>query len=167
MAAYATYQDMTKRYDERTIKDLVSDSGVPAVSLSGNGNLEACLDDATGAIKAALLVGGMYQESDLDSLSGESGEYLKRITCEIALAYLILRRPDKYGKASQEVRESQEALLEMFRGGARVFNIDENKAAGLPTIGGPSWWVYERLNMIPDRTRNYYPRRITRLPIGR
>lgn len=167
MTAYATYSDMSKRFDARTLKDLVSDTGIPAVSLSANDNMDAALDDATGAIKSALMVGSQYQEDDLDALTGESAEYLKRITCEIAMAYLILRRPEKYGKASQEVRENQQALLDMFRSGARVFNIDANVNAGLPSVNGPNAATYERLNMIPDRTRNFYPRRISRLPIGR
>lgn len=167
MASYADSTDMTNRYDGRTLMDLVSDTGVPETNLSSNSAMTTALSDATGAIRSALLVGGTYKPNDLTGLTGESAEYLKRITCEIALAYLILRRPEKYGKSSTEVREQMNILLDMFRSGVRVFQVDGNIAAGLPTIDGPTAVDYQNLNLLPDRTRNFYPNRKQRLPLGR
>jgi len=167
MSAYADSSDMTDRFDDRTLKDLVSDSGVPVVNLAADSKMSAALDDATGAINAALQIGDQYKPADLSALTGESLAYLKRITCEIAMSYLLRRRPEKYGKASIEVQESINALLEQFRKGLRVFDIDANRAAGVPTIDGPTAADYNRLNMIPDRTRHYFPSRKSRIPIGR
>lgn len=167
MAAYADSDDMVARFDERTLKQLCSDDNTPVVSLSGSSKMTAALADASGAINAALQIGNQYRPADLAALTNESLAYLKRLTCEIALSYLIRNRPEKYGKASKDIQENVDAILEQFRGGARVFDIDANLAAGLPTIDGPRTADYERLNLIPDRTRHYYPHRQTRLPIGR
>ena len=167
MTAFADSDDMVARFDERTLKDLCSDTGVPETTLSTNAKMTAALDDATGQILSAVRVAGTYNVSDLTGLTGESLAYLKRITCEIAMANLILRRVEKYGKQSAEVRKSQKELLDMLKGGARVFEVDNNIAAGKPTIDGPTADDYQRLNMLPDRTKNFYPNRQQRLPIGR
>ncbi len=167
MTAYATPTDMIDRFDERTLKQLVADDNTPATSLTSDGKMLAALDDATGAMKSALFVGNQYKPEDLESLTAESQSYRKRLCCEIALSYLIRRRPEKYGKASREIQENVDAILEQFRSGVRVFEIDANRAAGLPSIDGPSAVDYQRLNLLPDRTRNFYPHRQTRLPLGR
>jgi len=167
MAAYADSDDMIARFDERTLKELTSDGNTPTVSLAASGALTAAMADATGAIDAALFVGNQYQPGDLDDLTGESQSYLKRITCTIAMSYLVARRPEKYGKASKQMSEDVQELLELFRSGVRVFDVDGNKAAGTPTIDGPRAVDYERMNMIRDRTRHFYPSRASSLQIGR
>lgn len=167
MTALATPADMTKRFDQNTLKDLCSDSGTPVADLSTDANLLALLDDATGAVKSALLNGGLYTADDLDDIADESESFLKRIVCDLALAYLIQRRPEKYGKNTWEAIDRCNAALDQFRAGARVFELDGQIAAGLPTIDGPRQSTYRRLNMLPDRTRNYYPHRQQRLPLGR
>ena len=164
MAAYALSENMIERFDERTLKELVVDDNIAETSLGGNAKMIAALNDATGAIDSALLVGNMYSSADLDSLTGESKDYLRRITCEIAMSYLIRRRPEKYGKASKEMKESVEEILERFRKGDRVFDIDVKKAAGSPTIDGPSAARFRNLSLHRDINR-MYPRR--RLPAGR
>ncbi len=167
MAAYADADDMIARFDERTMKQLCSDDNTPVANLSGDPKMAAALGDATGSINAALQVGNQYTPSDLASLTSESSDYLKRLTCEIALSYLIRRRPEKYGSASKEIRENADAILEQFRQGVRVFDLDANLGAGLPTVDGPSAVDYQRLNLIRDRTRNTYPHRKSSLPLGR
>ncbi len=164
MAAYANSADMTARFDERTLKELVVDDNTPETNLATNVKMTAALADATGAIDAALLVGQMYDPDDLDALTDESLAYLKRITCEIALCYLVRRRPEKYGKASKEIKENVDAILDQFRSGVRVFDIDANRQAGLPTVDGLTVVQYQGLGLHRDIS-HMYPRR--RLPVGR
>jgi phage gp36-like protein len=165
--AYASSADMTARYDENVLKDLSSDDGTPAAQLATATAMTAALDDASGQIEAAVLVAQMYQVSDLTALTGNSLALLKQITCDIAMYRMLKRRPEKYGKELVEAKKYCDEYLEMLRQGKRVFNVAANIAAGLPTVDGPSARVYERLNLLPDRTRNYYPARGSRLPIGR
>ena len=157
---------MIAHYDERTLKDLVSDSGTPVADLSVDTKLAAILDSATGAINAALQVGNLYKTDDLAALTGESLAYLKRLTCDIALAYLMLRRPEKYGSRA-DIQKGIDEILDQFRSGARIFDIPANLAASLPGTDGPNAIEYQKLNLIPDRTKNFYPHRATRLPIGK
>lgn len=164
MAAYATSTDMIARFDQRTLEELVVDDNIRETDLGSNSKMTAALNDATGAIDSALLVANMYSSADLDALTDESQDYLKRITCEIAMSYLVRRRPEKYGKASKEMKESVEEILERFRQGVRVFDIDEHKLAGTPTIDGPSAVRFRDLSLHRDINR-MYPRR--RLPAGR
>lgn len=167
MAAFATYADMIDQYDESTLADLCSDDGVPTFELSESPKMIKALARATGAIKAACHVGGIYSTEDLQGLEDESQAYLVSLTCELALAFLLLRRPEKYGDYVKEIRRGVEDELDRFRKGERVFEVDANIAAGLPTVDGPRIVDYQRLNLIPERTKNFYPNRSGRLPLGR
>lgn len=165
--AYADSADLTARFDENVLKDLASDTGTPVTTLSTDVKITAALAGASGRINSALLVGTMYSVADLTALTGDDLAYLKDLTCELAMARLLKRRPEKYGDQYKAIIEMAEATLEMVRGGKNVFNIAANKKAGLPTIDGMSAVDYDRLNLIPDRIKNFYPSRTSRLPIGR
>ena len=166
--AYATSVDLATQYDETTLKDLCVDNGVPEVTLSTNAKIVYALDRATGEINAAVLVGNLYTVEILEALEGPDLKYLKALCCELALSYLILGRPEKYGsEATKDCRQSVKETLDMLRRGERVFNVDANKEAGLPTIDGPRAVDYQRLNLIPNRTQNFYPHNANRLPLGR
>ena len=162
MAAYATSTDMVARYDERTLKELCSDGNAPVEDLSIDTKMAACLDDATGAINAALRVGGQYKVTDLEELTDESQAYLKRLTCELAMGFLIRRRPEKYAK-TKDVQEGMDAILEQFRSGVRVFDIDANVASGSPSVDGPTRVEFRNLGLVRDQG-HFYPRR--NLPAG-
>jgi len=166
--AYAASTDLVARYDERTIQDLASDTGTPVDDLGNDAKVSAALDDASGRIDAALTVANLYAESDLTDLTGNSLALLKRITCELALIYLIERRPEKYcGSDLKDRKKEAEEFLDRLRKGERLFGIDALKEAGLPTVDGPTAVDYKELNLITSRTRNYYPNVKQRLPIGR
>src|ERR1019366_7439340 len=95
MASYATPADLLQQYDWRTVGDFISDS---PEEISSNDQLTdpillQILAAASGDIEAALLRAGRYQVSDLTGLTGNPLALLKRITCEIAIAYVFERRP--------------------------------------------------------------------------
>lgn len=167
--AYATPADLIKRYDVRTIGDLAGDTGerVLADDVATDANVLELLDDASGEIDAALLVGGMYSPADLTGLAGANAKKLVRLTCDIATLYLFERRPAYDPDRTEVLRERYKQSLTDLRKGENVFNISDNIAAGKPSIDGPTTADYDRLNLLPDRVRNYYPRRGGRLPTNR
>jgi phage gp36-like protein len=159
---------MATRFDVRTLADLASDSGEPIADVTDDPNILAALEDASGRMDAAALRGKLYTPTQLGALTGNSLALRKRICCEIALAYLMARRPEKYGAESLKgMMESSEAYLEMLRKGDRLFEVDALIEAGLPEIDGPTTAQYNDMNLLPERTRNFYPSRASRVPIGR
>lgn len=158
---------MIHRYDERTLKDLVKDDGVAETNLSGNDRLETALQDASGSIDAAVQVGKMYSTEDLEDMTGTDRALLRRICCELAMLFLIEARPEKYKGSEKALRERAEGYLDRLRKGERVFNIQVNKDAGVPSVEGLDRYEYDQQNWIPDRMSGFYPARVQRLPFGR
>ena len=166
--SYATTDDFALAFDEQTLRELASDTGTAVDSLSGSPAVAAALDAGAGRIEAACFVGAMYSADDLAGLTGNSAALLKRMNCEIALLYLMSRRPEKYGSDYfKAIDERIENYLQDIREGARLFATDAAKAAGLPMVDGPSALTFQRLNLITQRTRRFYPSVASRLPIGR
>lgn len=169
--AYATGDDLAARKDVNTIRDLATDDEAPVdlSNINTNANIVAALADASGEVDSALLVGGVYTTDDLASLTANSLAKLKRITCEIAMAFLFARRPKYDEDGYDKALERADKWLERLRKGERVFEVtDEDPAAGtLPTIDGPTVVTYDRLRLMVDRTKNFYPHRGQRLPEGR
>ena len=166
--AYASPSDMIDRYDGRTIEDLLSDSGEPIADIASDQKLAALLEAASGRVEAAVLVANHYTLDELTSLSGNSLALLKDIVCDLAMARLLRRRPEKMGgKAVEAITKEAEEYLDRLRNGDRLFDIAAHKDAGLPTVTGPTAMDYARLNLIPDRTKHFYPSRARRLPLGR
>lgn len=165
--AYASVNDLMARKDRNTVIDLASDTGSQVDDFEIDPNIEAALDDASGAIESALLVGGQYTVTDLTGLEDNAKATLTRLTCEIAMAYLFDRRPGYQPEAAEKALQRADAILTQFRRGELMFGLPAHIAAGLPSVDGPTVVDYNRLNMLADRTRNYYPQRGTRLPLGR
>lgn len=161
MASYADGDELLKRKDWRTIGDLVSDSGtqVAEASLASDANVLQALEDASGDIDAALLVGGRYSTEDLEALTGNALAHLQRITCELAMYDLMCRRPDIDVERLEYYQKMRATFLEPLRTGQNVFNIVENIAAGKASVDGPTTLGFQDLNLVRDRTRHYYPPR--------
>jgi phage gp36-like protein len=165
--AYATPDNLAAAFDRRDIADLASDSGNPAPRLDCE-VVRFALERASGDIDAAALIGRVYTESELEQLTGNGRAMLIGLVCERAMAYLMQRRTAKFGdQVITAMLERSEQFLEALRQGNRVFPVESVLGAGLPTVDGPSALDYQRLNLITDRTRNFYPSRASRLPLGR
>jgi phage gp36-like protein len=165
---YATVDDFTNAFDEQTIRDLASDTGIAVESLATSTAVTSALDAGAGRIEAACFVGKMYSVDDLVALTGHSAALLARMNCEIALMYLMSRRPEKYGTDFfKAIDERIESYLQELREGARLFVTENAQDAGLPTVDGPTSIVCERLNLITQRTQRFYPSVASRLPVGR
>lgn len=159
-------EEMERRYDSRTLKDLCLDNGEAETTLGSNTRMDAALLDATGAIVSACQVGKMYSSDDLEGLVDSDRSLLHRITCELALVYLIEARPEKFKGQYAELTKRTEGYLDRFRKGERVFSIAGQLAAGVVSHDGLDKYEYQiHGNWIPDRMRGYYPSRA--LPFGR
>lgn len=165
--SYADAADLVARYDAREIGKLVSDDNheVSLIDLASDPLVTAALDDASGDIEAALLVAKRYSVAELTSLTGNSLAKLKRLTCDIAMAYLMGRRPGRDPETLKAFEERAQGHLKLLRHGENVFNLADQQEAGLPDTGGPSTVDYDNLNLMRDRTKHYYPAR--RLPYNR
>jgi phage gp36-like protein len=167
MAAYATPAQLLQRYDARVIGDLVGDSGVRVArqELLDNAVLLACLADASGEIEASVLQAKRYTTADLAALTGNSLNYLVRITCTIAFGLLWERKPwsDDDDTGREEAQKRSRAALESLRKGKTIFDVEDVKEAGLPAIETPTIQRILSNNLAVDQARGrYYPNR--RLP---
>jgi phage gp36-like protein len=167
---YATSSDLIIRYDKQTIADLLSDTGTPVAdgNLATDSKLLAILTAASGRVDAAVMVSDNYTSEELAALTGNSLALLKDIVCDLAMVRLLRRRPEKFGdEGTVAAFKEAEEYLDRLRRGERLFDVTSHKEAGLPTVDGPTANDYANLNLIPDRTKHFYPRRTGRLPIGR
>jgi len=156
--AYATEAQLKERFDNRLLGQLGSDSG-QAWDANCSTNIAAALDDASGMIEAALLMGGRYTTADLSGLTGNSAKYLVRITCDIAISMLMERRKYSDDDARVHALEKTEEHLEMLRKGSHIFNIPAVVAAGsIHGEVGPTMVELENSSLIRYRTKHYYPR---------
>ena len=162
--AYADADDLKSFFDERIVADLVSDTGTPDESWCDNPKLATLLQAASGRVDGACTVANHYLVADLAALTGNSLALLKEITCTLTMAMLIRRRQGRYREEYKEKIEEAETYLERLRKGERVFGIEANQGAGAIQIEGPTIATYTKLNLIPDRTKHYYPTRGRRMP---
>jgi len=165
MIASAT--DFIRRYDATLIADLAGDAGTP-VDPALSPRVEAALAGAWGEVLAAARLGGRYSENELAELSGADAEFAKDIVCGLALLRIVATRIQSIGEAAHRtLREQADKVLEDLRSGRLIFGTPAAARAQTPGADGPSALDYERLNLLPDRVRNYYPARAERLPLGR
>jgi len=162
--AYASADDLAIFFDARILQDLVSDTGDPDPVWKTNAKLTTILASASGRIESACTVAQHYLVADLAALTGNSLALLKELTCTIAVALLIARRGGKYSEEYKEKIAAAEEFLDRLRKGERVFGIEDNQEAGMIAIEGPTIVTYTKLNLIPDRTKHYYPTREQRMP---
>lgn len=161
MASYATPVDLMKRYDVRDIGDLADDtnSQVSAANLPTDPNVLAALADASGDIESALLAGNRYTTDDLEGLAGNTLSKLVRLTCDIAMGYLLARRPNHDPERNKAFREQTHFMLERLRKGENVFDLAPQKDAGVIEHATPTAVDVSKLQLMRDRTQNYYPTR--------
>lgn len=184
--SYLSASHLIERYDERTIKDLLSDNGSPVASLSGNTRLITLMRAATGRINAAIRVGNNYTEAQMATLFSEAAagegaagegdeepavfaiEYLRDIAADIVMATLLKRRPEKYKSAVELLKQIEETALEPLRKGLRLFDF-ESRASSAATIKGDEITSgdVQTTRPITHRTRNFYPAREHQLYLGR
>ena len=128
-------------------------------------NVLAALLDASGEIDAAMMAGGRYTPDQLAGITDNTKNHLIRITCAIAMASLIERRPER---ASQELAESYRktarGYLEPLRRGENVFGIQAVVDSGTIAVETVQAVSIENLNLLPSRMSAYFPGTDQRTP---
>lgn len=128
---YITVDEFLRRYDLRTIGDLVSDSET-RLNQSQLQSSQALLDilaDAAGEVESAALADGRYTKEDLAALTGVSLQFLKRLVSDLTLWYLYQRRPDRAGPIPPQAQDARN-LIALLRSGDRIFVFTETQIAG-------------------------------------
>lgn len=155
--AYATPEQLVSRFDARVIGQLVDDSGAQIDTLGANAVVLEALEDASGQIRSAALVGNKYTASDLDTLADNNDSFLVRLTCHLAYGFLRNRRG--VGTEPQpEIVEQAENWLALLRLGERILNVQANADAGNIQHSVISLATRQQSNLISDSYR-FFPYR--------
>lgn len=164
---YCDAPTLTRFFDERSIRDLLSDDGAPYDGdLALNATLETLLQAASGRLEAACYFGGLYTADDLANLPANSQALAAEICARLAMAALLSRRA-KDAELATKLEQSAEEYLGQLRDGKRLFDLPAQKAAGHPFVAWPSIrWLNAR-EAVTDRTPHFYPRASDRLPADR
>lgn len=163
MAAYASIADMLKRYDVRTIGDLINDDGTKAnaaaVAADANGVIAAALETAAGEIDSACFRGKRYTPTDLAGLTGNSLALLKHLNCKIAFWLLWERRPVWDQDQYEQAKNAPRGMLDQLKRGESIFEVAAVEEAGNPSVTGPTRADLKNLNLLRDRMHRFYPDR--------
>src|SRR4051812_17481802 len=131
--SYASPEDFVLRVDVLIPGLLCRDDQTEATeaALMTDPVLQASLDDASGAVEAMCLIAGRYSPADLQSLTGVSQSFLKRIVCGITIQYLRWRRgimePSTYPMYMEAMK-----WLDKLSDGEAIFALTDVQKAGLP-----------------------------------
>lgn len=159
-SAYCTVDELLLCYDERSVRQLLSDSGASVVgSLSSNEILLFLLGVASGWIETAACTGQRYviesSRNDLDALTGNSRSLLAKMVADLAMFDLWTRRINaKAGEKPPVKVEEVHKFLEQLRLGERVFGILENQqAAALGAEAETASQVQDRHGVVIEADR--------------
>ena len=168
MSAYATTAQLIERFDARVLGDIASDDGaaVSEPGLAANPKLLAALNSASGEVEASVIAGGIYTVAQLVAMTGNAQYLLVDLTCCVAMCKLLKRRASSSSEALMKaVCEDAREMIQSLRKGEAVFGGTSASDGQLPETIGPTTATFTNLNMMRDRTRNYYPHRA--LPFNR
>lgn len=154
--AYATPEQLISRFDARVIGQLASDSGVSVTNVAADPTILDALDDASGQIRSAALVGNKYTEADLDTLAAANDSFLVRLTCLLAYGYLVSRRSVNAEMPADVTRA--EEWLAALRFGERILNVQSNADAGNVSHSTISLVKRQEINLLADEPR-FFPYR--------
>lgn len=164
LTPYAAASDLLDRYDLRTVADLINDvgrrtGGSPDPNRStveADPKLAVALLDGAGWIEAACLRSKRYSATDLHALTGASGSFLKKLNCQLAMAFLFERRPDKGSPPAFLTLAFQ--TLQAIANGERIFAFAEHEAAGNPIEYVMAAYDWDELALAPVQAQRYYGR---------
>jgi phage gp36-like protein len=131
--AYANYQDLVSAYDANVVAGLCSDSSTP---LPGdNAVIQAIIGQAQGKINMSVRVANRYTIQNLLDLELARDPTLIRLTVDIAMKMLFMRRARAVPDGIRQQAEESERILEALRNGVMIFGeVSAAATAGLPTV---------------------------------
>ena len=138
--SYLTAADFVKRYDVRTIGELlVDDDNAPRLApqqVLVSAILAAIMSGASGELESALVAGHRQDPADIAAIAAMPAltpvrEYLMDLLSALTLGRLLGRRPDRY-PVPDEVKEARQ-FIELLRDGERILPTNEAAQAGVTT----------------------------------
>lgn len=142
--AYATYADLESSLDGVIVSQLCSDTGEPMPG--ANPVATTALNRASGVIRAYTMVGGIYSDTDLNTLATNLDAMLIMLTVDLAAEFLFQRRGAKIPVSVDERLKRAYSALEALRDGKMIFgSISDNISAGQPEV-----------KVVPPATLNWY-----------
>jgi hypothetical protein len=128
--ARVTNADFIKRYDVRTLGDLLSDLGVRITAVSTDTTLTEFLSEAEGEVLSKIRAGKRYTAADIALLAGVDLAYYKRLVVDNALNNLLNRRPDPARPVPPNVTKSL-ATIAAVAAGLAIFTLEDQSEAGV------------------------------------
>jgi hypothetical protein len=172
--AYCSVAEFLKRYDWRTIAQLMSDDDTTPTerttltdSTTNEGTrLADILKDASGQVEMAAFAGGRYAPADLEALTGNQSAFLKRLVANIAVGMCYQRRPDLYAALPVQAQEAAN-ILNALAGGEMIFGLQENIDASHMdmTLDKPD--DVDRRKLMTNITKSFFGRRGNEYPVRR
>ena len=155
--AYATVAQMLLQFDSREVGQLVADDNtqVAAASLTANSVLLQALEAATGEILSAALVGNKYSKTEMDALAASSDAFLAKLTCDLAMGYLLNRRSLGEKPLPPAIEESRR-WINLCRLGERIFRIEDNQDAGNTELVILTGQTRSEVNLAANKSR-FFP----------
>ena len=158
---YANPEQMLARYDARIIGQLLADDGTEVSSTDAVNNpiLIEALEDASGQVRSAAMVGDKYTAADLEQLARDREPFLVRMVCGLAMGFLYGRRQST-AEIPEEILRFEEWLATL-RFGTRIFPIQKTKDAGNVTHGYITDNTRANMRLVGDKNR-FFPTRESR-----
>ncbi len=176
--ALATAAELIARCDTQIIGDLITDDDPDTGhrerpsrdAILASDIVTVHLDDATALFLAAVKVGGRYSAAQLEGLTGSPASYVKRMVCDICVALLFQRRPDKgTSEIAEQFQAKADKHLKALKSGDEIIGLDDNSdaAAGVISTDGPTSLDLTDRNLIDERMHRFFPGGHQRLPHSR
>ena len=163
-APYCSPAQFLKRYDVRTVGDLLSDNNVrltpsqvtTALTFNPITNPDTVLAEASGWLESMIIKGQRYQIQDLLNLAatpGNGAAFLARLVADGTMYLLYDRRPDRRANMPERVKAAHETYVALSRG-EQILPFLETQEAGVHTerIRQP----LEQANLVTDRGYRYF-----------
>lgn len=132
--AFASPQQMTARYDWRTLARLLSDADTPLTTqtlVENSSILLALLRASSGDVEMACANKGRYTVADLQVLVGtNAGEGLADLVACLTLWRCYRRRPNRDAAMPPDVEHAY-ATLAQLEHGDRIWPLQETEDAGV------------------------------------
>ena len=168
---YITVANFLKRYDWRTIGQLMCDDDTEVPQLATlldsatneGGNLYLILQDASGELETAALVGGRYTVADLQALTGNQAAYIGRIVADLAVGKCYQRRPDLYSEMPAQSTVASN-ILNALASGEVIFGLQDQIDAGHMEMTTDLPSDVETRNGMVVIAQEYFGRRGNRYP---
>src|SRR5688572_11874066 len=157
-SAYCTIGEFLDRYDRRIIADWLSDTGVKLTTdaLNSSTRLTEILQDASGLVESACLVGEKYRPEDLAALTGNSKRFLMRLVADLAIGMIRGRRGYNEEEGVMPQHKAALEMLENIRNGERIFGLAEVMTAGNPTSEFITEQDLEQTNLSTFQARRFF-----------